>query len=98
MRATKQRAAGYHYGNLAAAQMAAIVQFAMLAAAAATTSTATVNPAFAYFSQVSGYDDDLRAFQQGVDALNATVTVTAELGGVQIPKTFRQAMRSPQSS
>ena len=33
-----------------------------------------------------------------MDALNATVTVTAELGGVQIPKTFRQAMRSPQSS
>ena len=98
MRATKQRAASYRYGNLAAAHMAAIIQFGMLAAATAYTSSATVNPAFAYYSQVSDCDDDLLAFQQGILALNATVTVTAELGGVQIPKTFRQAMRSPQSS
>ena len=31
MRATKQRMVGYRYSNLAAAHMAAIVQFAMLA-------------------------------------------------------------------
>ena len=87
------------------AAIPAMAAFAMLASAAAFAMPAApdqcpeVEPALAYLNLTSACDADLLAAARDLAMAAApTVTITAELGDVRIPKSYRQAMNSQHCS
>ena len=69
----------------------------MLAAAMSSFGLGTAVPAFAYIGNIGSFDDEIdlvHSIDCFADA--ATVTITAEMGDLRIPKSFRHAINSPQ--
>jgi transposase InsO family protein len=90
-----------------AAMQLALNTFALIAVAHASLHV-DVLPGFAYISSISSVDEafdgtpldtrpDAWLVQAAALAASAdTLTITADMGELQVPKSFRQAMRSPQ--
>ena len=107
-RAMTPRGAAYGRGHVAIDTTTALAVFATLAAANRSMSIA---PAFAFASTITEFDDDLQSLLHDASspvsgeswdilgsamASTGNVIITAEMGGLKVPKSFRQAMHSPQ--
>ena len=79
--------------------------FALIAAASTRLMSSPLNPSFTYTCEIAGFDPyrvgiDEPTFDFTLAALAASsssnVTITADMGDLRIPKSFRQAKSSPQ--